>query len=46
MGFPWQHSGKECTCRCRKHGFDPWMGKAPHALGHLILCATGTEPEL
>ena len=23
-GLPWQSSGKEFTCQCRGHGFDPW----------------------
>ena len=22
-------SGKESTCQCRRHGFDPWVGKIP-----------------
>ena len=22
-------SGKESTCQCRRHGFDPWVGKVP-----------------
>ena len=22
-------SGKESTCRCRRHGFNPWVGKTP-----------------
>ena len=26
-GFPWWLSGKESTCQCRRHGFDPWSGK-------------------
>ena len=31
-GFPGGLSGKESTCqcrRCRRHGFDPWVGKIP-----------------
>ena len=31
-GLPKEHSGKEPTgqCkRCRRHGFDPWVGKIP-----------------
>ena len=27
--------GKESTCQCRRHGFDPWSGKIPHALEQL-----------
>ena len=23
------HSGKESTCQCRRHRFDPWVGKIP-----------------
>ena len=22
-------SGKESSCQCRRHGFDPWIGKSP-----------------
>jgi len=32
VGFPGGASGKEpaCQCRrCKKHGFDPWVGKIP-----------------
>ena len=32
QGLPRQFSGKESTCRCRKHrrhGFDSWVGKIP-----------------
>ena len=31
-GFPGGPSGKESTCqfkRCKRHGFDPWVGKMP-----------------
>ena len=28
-GFPGGASGKESTCQCRRHGFDPWVGKIP-----------------
>jgi len=24
---PWCLSGKELTCQCRRHDFDPWVGK-------------------
>ena len=27
--FPWGLSGKESTCQCRRHRFDPWVGKIP-----------------
>ena len=29
MGLPWGLSGKEWTCRCRRCGPDPWVGKIP-----------------
>ena len=32
MGFPGGSSSKEPACHCRKckrHGFDPWIGKIP-----------------
>ena len=28
-GLPWWLSGKESTCECRRHGFDPWVRKIP-----------------
>ena len=28
-GLPWWLSGKEFACQCRRHGFDPWVGKIP-----------------
>ena len=28
-GLPWRLSGKESTCQCRRHEFDPWVGKIP-----------------
>ena len=42
-GIPRWPSGKESTCQCRRHRFDPWSGKIPHAAGHLSLCTTTTE---
>ena len=27
LGFPSWLNGKESTCQCRRHGFDPWVGK-------------------
>ena len=29
FGLPWWLSGKESTCQCRRHKFDPWVGKVP-----------------
>ena len=28
-GFPGDTSGKESTCWCKRHGFDPWVRKIP-----------------
>ena len=28
------------SCQCRRHGFDSWSGKIPHALKQLSLCVT------
>ena len=28
-GLPWWLSGKESACQCRRHKFDPWVGKIP-----------------
>ena len=28
-GLPWWLSGKESTCQCRRHEFDPWVRKIP-----------------
>ena len=28
-GLPWWLRGKEFICQCRRHGFDPWVGKVP-----------------
>ena len=47
MGFSlWWLSGKVSVYQCRRHGFNPWLGKIPHATGQLNLCATPTEPVL
>ena len=29
MGLPSWLNGKEPPCQCRRHGFDPWVGKIP-----------------
>ena len=29
MGLPWQLSGKESACQCRRLGFDLWVRKIP-----------------
>ena len=28
-GLPWWFTGKESSCQCRRHGFDPWVEKIP-----------------
>ena len=43
--FPWWLSGKEPTCQCRKHRFNPWSGKIPHGAEQLNPCPA-TEPVL
>ena len=37
-------SGNESACQCRRHQFDPWFRKIPHALEKLSLCTRTTEP--
>ena len=44
QGLPWWRSGWESACQCRRHGFEPWSGKIPHATEQLSLWATTTEP--
>ena len=45
MGFPGGSvSGKESTCQCRGHGFNPWSKEIPQATEQLSLRATTTEP--
>ena len=36
-------SGKESASQCRRHRFNPWSRKIPHAMEQLSLCATTTE---
>ena len=45
-GLPWWLSGKESACLSRRHGFDLWPRKTPHAVGQLSPCAATTEPLL
>ena len=28
-GLPRWYSGKDSACQCRRHGFNPWVGKIP-----------------
>ena len=44
-GFP-GGSVVKTACQCRRHGFDPWSGKIPHAAEQLSPCATTIEPVL
>ena len=44
QGLPWWHSGWDSTCQRRRHGFEPWSRKIPHAAEQLSPCATTTEP--
>ena len=37
-GLPRRLCGKESAWKCRRHGFDPWSGRTPHATEHLSLC--------
>ena len=43
-GLFWWLSGKESTSHCRRHRFDPWSGKIPHAVEQISPCAPTTEP--
>ena len=36
-GLSWWLSGKESTCQCRRHGFDPRSRKIPHACRATLL---------
>ena len=46
LGLPWSFSGLESTFQSRGHGFDPWSGKIPHAVGQPRPWTTITEPVL
>ena len=39
-------SVERITCQCRRHGFDPWSRKVPHASGQLSPWTTTTDLEL
>ena len=43
-GFPGGLNGKESICQCRRHGFNPWCRKIPHAAEQQSLWATTIEP--
>ena len=44
LGLPWWCSGWESACQCRRHRFEPWSGKIPHAAEQPGPWATTTEP--
>ena len=44
-GLPWWLFVKESAWQCRKHRFDPWSKRVPHAT-KLNQCATTIEPVL
>ena len=46
LGLPWWRSGWESVCQRRRHRFEPWSGKIPHAEEQLGPWATTTEPAL
>ena len=43
FAMKWWRSGKESACQCRRHGFNPWSRKIPHASKQLCPCTTATE---
>ena len=42
--LPWWFSGEGSICQYRRHRFDPWSGKIPHAPELLSQCVATTEP--
>ena len=46
VGLPWWFNSKEFPCQCRRHEFNPWSRKIPHATVQLNPCTTTTEPVL
>ena len=46
IGLPCWLGGEESTCQCRRHRFDSWSRRTPHAVKQLSPCATTTEPGL
>lgn len=48
-GLPRWFSGtknKTSICQCKRHKFDPWSSKIPHALEQLNLCTATIKPVL
>ena len=46
LGLPWWLSGGEFTCQRRRHGYDPWSRRIPHATEQRSPSATTIEPVL
>ena len=46
FGLPWWLSGNESAHQCRKHGFNIWVRRIPHASEQLTQRATTTPPVL
>ena len=47
VGLSCWPSDREFTCQCRRHKFNTWSGKIPHAVEQLISArTTTTEPVL
>ena len=46
LGLPWWLAGKESSCQCRRHGFNSWSMKIPHATEPLSLCSSTIRPAL
>ena len=44
VGFSGGSVVKKPPCECRRHRFDPWSQKTPHATDQLSLCTTTAEP--
>ena len=44
VGLPWWLSVKESAYQCRRHRFNPWSRKNPHAKEQRSPCARTTEP--
>ena len=46
LRLPWWSSGEESTLPVRRHWFNPWSRKIPHAEEQLNPCIPTTEPVL
>ena len=43
LGLLWWLSGKEAACQCRRHRFDPWFRKIPHATSNTTIRVCALE---